>query len=275
MLAIVVVLDGGSGTYLFISHKMNHLCLTKGRNTMNFTYQDALAHYGIGGAHPGGLSLTKEILLKEQINKQTKILDAGCGTGQTAAYLAHAYPCSITAIDHHPVMVKKARQRFKNKNIHIDVYEGSIEKTPFEDSSFDIILSESVTVFTDISSTLKEYFRILKPGGILIDLDMTAEPTLDIHGKEQIKKTYNISEVLTEEEWLEKIKSAGFHSVDILYSDTVYSQIKKSSENMSQEADFNLSKSIDPKLSDIMQQHYQLTNLYSLDLGHRVYRAVR
>ncbi|MED1204073.1 class I SAM-dependent methyltransferase [Heyndrickxia acidicola] len=242
---------------------------------MNFTYQDALAHYGIGGAHPGGLSLTKEILSKEQITKQTKFLDAGCGTGQTAAYLARTYPCFISAIDHHPVMVKKAKQRFNNENIQIDIHEGSIEKTSFEDNTFDIILSESVTVFTNISTTLKEYYRILKPGGVLIDLDMTAEPALDEIGKDKIKKTYNINEVLTEKEWLEKLTEAGFHSIDILYSDTVYSQIKKSSETVNQEADFNLSKSIDPKLSDIMHQHYQLTNQYAMNLGHRVFRAVR
>ena len=42
---------------------------------MEFTYLDCLALFGIGGAHPGGLLLTKEILSREKINEKTIILD--------------------------------------------------------------------------------------------------------------------------------------------------------------------------------------------------------
>lgn len=54
---------------------------------MKPSYQDALAYYGVNGAHPGGLSLTKYLLQQERITSTTQLLDAGCGTGQTSAFI--------------------------------------------------------------------------------------------------------------------------------------------------------------------------------------------
>lgn len=54
---------------------------------MKPTYQDALAYFGVSGAHPGGLTLTKFLLEQEKITSHTTLLDGGCGTGQTSAYI--------------------------------------------------------------------------------------------------------------------------------------------------------------------------------------------
>lgn len=45
---------------------------------------------------------------------------------------------------------------------------GSLEELPFPQDFFDFIVAESTTGFTDIKKTIAEYFRVLKPGGILI-----------------------------------------------------------------------------------------------------------
>ncbi|UTW69808.1 methyltransferase domain-containing protein [Anaerobacillus sp. HL2] len=76
-------------------------------NKLNYT--DMLAQLGISSAHPGGLALSKWNFLKEKITKDMKILDLGCGTGKTAAYLASTYKCSVTALDVHPIMLEKAK----------------------------------------------------------------------------------------------------------------------------------------------------------------------
>ncbi|PAV29194.1 hypothetical protein CIL05_12410 [Virgibacillus profundi] len=78
---------------------------------MNNTYLDCLALFGVGGAHPGGLQLTKRILSQEDINEEKRVLDAGCGTGQTSAYIAETYPCHVTSLDYNKIMVDKARKR--------------------------------------------------------------------------------------------------------------------------------------------------------------------
>ncbi len=71
-------------------------------------YTNTLAELGVGGAHPGGLALTKEMLKNEDINSQTMILDAGCGTGLTSSYLYEQYQCRILACDIHAGMLKKS-----------------------------------------------------------------------------------------------------------------------------------------------------------------------
>src|SRR5690625_2868709 len=94
-----------------------------------YNYHDFLALMGVGGAHPGGLSFTKYLLKNVQIDQNSRVLDAGCGTGQTTAYIAGTYGCHVTAIDRHPVMIEKAKQRFASKDIKVDIMQGDIERS--------------------------------------------------------------------------------------------------------------------------------------------------
>src|SRR3954464_2978886 len=102
-------------------------------------YLDFLSKFGIGGAHPGGISLTKEILKTEEINKTSHILDVGCGTGQTAAYLAARYGAKVTGMDINPIMIEKAKNRMSKYQLPVKVIQGSIEKSPLRDGKFDFI----------------------------------------------------------------------------------------------------------------------------------------
>ncbi|MDY0396172.1 class I SAM-dependent methyltransferase [Virgibacillus halophilus] len=74
---------------------------------MEQTYLDCLAKLGVGGAHPGGLQLSRQLLSKEDIHADMSILDVGCGTGQTVSYIAQHYPCRVIAMDNDERMVKK------------------------------------------------------------------------------------------------------------------------------------------------------------------------
>ena len=82
---------------------------------MELNYLNCLALIGIGGVHPGGLQLTKEILSREKINEKTIILDVGCGTGQTSAYMAEKYKCKIIGLDNNEMMLEKAKKRFQSE----------------------------------------------------------------------------------------------------------------------------------------------------------------
>ncbi|WP_256241661.1 class I SAM-dependent methyltransferase [Bacillus sp. V3B] len=86
---------------------------------MEYTYLDCLALLRVGGAHPGGLQLTKHILSREKIDETTKILDVGCGTGQTSAYIAEQYRCYVTSLDCNKIMLDKANQRFQSFGVFL------------------------------------------------------------------------------------------------------------------------------------------------------------
>lgn len=71
-------------------------------------YLEMLSLFGVAGAHPGGLAFQKRSCKGCALPDQP-ILDAGCGTGQTAAYLGHLlYP--VTVVDKDPIMLEKAKK---------------------------------------------------------------------------------------------------------------------------------------------------------------------
>lgn len=234
---------------------------------MNQSYQDALAIIGIEGAHPGGFELTKQLLKNEKIDHTSKILDAGCGTGQTSAFLAKTFLCQVSALDHHPEMVKHAKKRFQQANLSIDLYEHSIEELPFDDHSFDLIIAESTTAFTDIQKSLSEFYRVLKLKGTLLSIDMTAETSLDSASKKEIMNFYHLRELLMQSEWLNSFRQNGFSNVKILRSSTVLEELMNSSAPNSPLQPLNES------LKRVMDEHYRLIFSYGNSLGYRVYRA--
>ena len=179
-------------------------------------YLDLVANFGIGGAHPGGFSLTQSILENETIQPYESVLDIGCGTGQTAAFLAQRFQCQVTAVDNHPIMLKKARERFESIDSPILVIEGDAQNLKLTDNSFDLIIAESVISFTTISKTLNELSRVLKSGGRLILIEMTAEQSLSEEIRKKASSLYGINEILNEQEWKSKLQQAGFTQIEII-----------------------------------------------------------
>lgn len=239
-----------------------------------YNYHDFLALLGVGGAHPGGLSFTKSLLNNVQLDQNSRVLDAGCGTGQTAAYIAEMYGCHVTAIDRHPVMIKKAKKRFASKNIKVDLIQGDIEEMPFAESSFDIILVESVTVFTDIDQTISEYARVLRQEGTLLDLEMTASPPLTHTMKKAFKQFYGIQHIPSEKEWQKKYRQADLHSLEIIYGGSIEESLyKHHSQADNEEApEFSISFSVDPTIYQIWDKHQRLTETYADKLKYHVYK---
>jgi ubiquinone/menaquinone biosynthesis C-methylase UbiE len=240
---------------------------------MKYTYQDMLAFYGVGGAHPGGLELTKRILKNENINKDSVILDAGCGTGQTAAYISDKYHCSIYALDSHPLMIKKAKQRFKDGHQNVHILEGDVEKLPFPDAQFDFVLAESVTFFTNVSKSISEYYRVLKFNGVLITLDMIADFPLSGEEWKELQGVYGNINLYSQDEWLLLIEDAGFTSNVPLLTTSIMESFQTFSFVEDSMPEFNLSSSIDPEVDNILSNHQLVTSKYADILGFHVIRS--
>lgn len=235
---------------------------------MNYTYLDCLALFGVGGAHPGGLQLTKKILAEENINGDTTLLEVGCGTGQTAAYLAQQYGCSISALDNNNIMVEKARQRFSSLDLLIDAKVGDIENLPYPDKHFDIVLSESVISFTNLISTLPELKRVLKPSGRLIVIETILEQTISEEERSQIVDFYSFPQLLTEGEWVKAFKDAGFQRIDITKYQPTLEQVDEQHA-----ADYALSETIDDALLEILEKHKEIMQQNKDILGFRIFRC--
>ncbi|WP_117168233.1 methyltransferase domain-containing protein [Paraliobacillus sediminis] len=227
---------------------------------MKLSYTDMVAMFGIGGAHPGGLGITKQWIKKVNPKPHQKILDIGCGTGQSLLYLAENTSSQIIGIDQNVVMLEKASQRLKN-HPRVDIIQADAEELPFSSLSIDCIISESVTAFTKIKLALKEYHRVLKDNGMLTLLEMTSNRQLTPAVQDEIKQFYGVTALLTKEGWIDMLKETGFHSIEV-------EQIPDSLEAV---IDFDLNQSIDPAYFDLMANHYNLTEKYKDDLSARLY----
>lgn len=179
-------------------------------------YLDLLAQYGVNCAHPGGFLLTKKLLERENITRETALLDVGCGTGLTSAYIGTRYPCSVTAVDINPLMLEKAEENFKKYHLNIPLIRADVMDLPFHKNSFDIILAESVTIFTKIHRTLREYYRVLKPEGILLDVEVTAIEPLTKDEAEEFQSVLGINYLPTKDDWCKMFREAGFSDVRVL-----------------------------------------------------------
>lgn len=235
---------------------------------MNYTYLDCLALFGAGGAHPGGLQLTKNILAEENIDQKKSILDAGCGTGQTSAYIAEKYGCTVTSLDNNKIMLEKAKRRFSDLNLPINLVYGSVDNLPFNDGLFDFILSESVTSFTDVSLTIREFKRVLKPNGVLLAIEMAIEDTLSTEELKEIADFYGVPQLLSKAEWLSLFQRAGFKQINAEKFKPQFDQ-----NNIDTVPDFLLSENIDDKLLEIFEKHRHFTKIYKDKLSFCIFRC--
>ncbi|WP_138417490.1 class I SAM-dependent methyltransferase [Aquibacillus sediminis] len=237
------------------------------------TYHDFLAYMGISSAHPGGMALTKQMLAKLGLKADHHVLDAGCGTGQTAAYIAETFGCQVTAVDTHPVMIEKAKQRFNEQGVQIHVLQGNIEQLPLKSEAYDLIIAESVIVFTKIEATLFEFFRLLKPGGVILNLEMTTKPPINQSMVNQFKQVYGIKQLPQESTWLEYYRKTNFDNIEVLKRVQVADQIATDYATGAKQIDLNISESMDHSLYQIGHKHQLLTEKYRHQLNYHIYRA--
>lgn len=132
--------------------------------------------------HSGGADL--EALVALVNNGPERVLDLGCGAGHVSFKVAPlakevvAYDLSAKMLE---VVAGTAKERgFDN----IVTRQGLVESLPFEDHSFDCVLSRySAHHWQDLEAGLKEAARILKPGGVagFVDAVSPGVPLLDTH----------------------------------------------------------------------------------------------
>ncbi|KAI4146597.1 MAG: hypothetical protein LQ340_005871 [Diploschistes diacapsis] len=99
------------------------------------------------------------------------VLDAGCGAGHVALYMAREGGFCVEGIDLAPRPVAKARRnvRLAGMSDRVSIQQGDYHNLEaFDKAHFDGIYSiETVVHATDTRKVLQEFFRVLKPGGSL------------------------------------------------------------------------------------------------------------
>jgi len=108
--------------------------------------------------------------------KATRILDLGCASGMNTLPYVEAYPgAEIYGVDVSAPCLRYAHARAESLDIPAHFSQQSAEQTTFEDGSFDIVVSHILFHETSrkaMGTILKECHRLLKPGGVMLHLDV-------------------------------------------------------------------------------------------------------
>lgn len=105
------------------------------------------------------------------VKSGTKILDAGCGQGVVATYIASATDAMVQGITITPIEVKTARHYALQHGVagQTSFSLQDYASTDFDDNTFDrVYTTESLSHAVDVSIVTNELNRILKPGGKLV-----------------------------------------------------------------------------------------------------------
>lgn len=111
--------------------------------------------------------LRKEVLA----SARARVLEIGFGTGLNAAH----YPREVervVALDTNPGVERLARKRIDMASVPIEFQLGSGERLPFEDGTFDTVVTTLVLCsVSDVQGALAEIRRVLAPAGRYLVLE--------------------------------------------------------------------------------------------------------
>jgi SAM-dependent methyltransferase len=116
-----------------------------------------------------------EFLSRLSVPAGTKVLDIGCGTGQTAIPLAKR-GAQVTGVDIASNLILSARSRAAEAGVDVRFDEGDAEELPYPSQSFDLVLSLIGAMFAPRPDLVaSEMLRVCRPGGVLVMANWTPE----------------------------------------------------------------------------------------------------
>lgn len=129
--------------------------------------------------HTRGVVATKTQISLSPPTADMHVLDLGCGVGGPARFLAATCGCRVTGIDLTAEYVAVADMLTERCGLShlVDFRQANALDLPFGDASFDMAISQNVTMnIADKAGFYAEARRVLRPGGLYSATDIMAGP---------------------------------------------------------------------------------------------------
>ena len=111
-----------------------------------------------------------------------RVLEIGVGSGLNFKYYNQSNINEVFAVEPDGVLLKKAKVRAKENNIILNIQQMYAEKLPYENETFDTIISTyTMCSISNLSLALSELKRVLKTDGILLFSEHGMAPDKNIH----------------------------------------------------------------------------------------------
>lgn len=145
-----------------------------------------------------------------------KVLDAGCGTGALLMALKGRYPSvSAEGLDPDETALEIAKRKSGRKGLGIKWHLGFMEKMPFEDGSFDIVVSTLALHYVNPEKklpALMECRRVLRPSGRMVLVDVAPDET-GFFGRLVYRILSMFEHLMKVDQVVAMMKEAGFSEV--------------------------------------------------------------
>src|SRR5688572_19661702 len=187
-------------------------------------HNDCAFHFGYYDetttTHPEALQNANRVLADvADIRKGNFVLDAGCGVGGSAFWLAEHRGASVLGITPVPGHVQRARQLAGLRGIEdrVRFKVGDYTSTGIPDATVDVAWAlESSCHASDKPSFYREMFRVLRPGGRLVIADyLRSDKSLTTEDEQVVRDWLDgwaIPCILTGEEHRRHATDAGFEN---------------------------------------------------------------
>ena len=150
----------------------------KGERLVTKVFQDVFDKYDLmNDLMSLGVHRLWKINFINWLNPQenTTLIDVASGTGDIAKLYLNKinYKGSVCCVDENKEMLNLNKKKIK-KNANVKWFCNSAEKLPFENNRFDYYtISFGIRNVSNINYTLKEAYRVLKPGGRFLCLEFS------------------------------------------------------------------------------------------------------
>jgi ubiquinone/menaquinone biosynthesis C-methylase UbiE len=134
-------------------------------------------------------SLTKKSLdefkalaqrITKQIPSKSSVLEVAPGPGYFAIELAKLGNYRITGLDISETFVEIARANAAQAYVQVDFRRGNASAMPFREAKFDFLLCRAAFKnFSDPQGALDEMYRVLKPGGQALIIDLRRDASVE------------------------------------------------------------------------------------------------
>lgn len=162
--------------------------------------------------HTRGILATGELAGAAGLTAADHVLDAGCGIGGPARYLASMFGCHVTGVDLSPSFVEAAKYLTGRCGLtdRASFVEGDVLHLPASGAAFDAVFLQHVAMnIVNRAALYAEVRRVLKPGGRFATYDLVLKDGEVIYPVPWARDP-STSFLLTADETREALKAAGF-----------------------------------------------------------------